>query len=116
MTRKRGRMATYPKLSDSQFSPHEERSHGDTSHSMWVYVPSPICPYPWSSGSRNVGPNIKRETEFVATLGTTAKIHPNVVTRKIVSPYHKRDKPWVFAWMQTEALLPFCDKGWGSKG
>ena len=21
----------------------------------------------------------------------------------------------LFAWMQTEALLPFCDKGWGSK-
>ena len=44
-----------------------------------------------------------------------AKIHPKVVTGKIVSPYHKRDRPWIFAQMQTEALLPFCDKGWGSK-
>ena len=51
----------------------------------------------------------------MAILGKTAKIHPKVVTRKIVSPYHKRKEPWVFAWMQTEALLPFCNKGWGSK-
>ena len=51
----------------------------------------------------------------MAILGKTAKIHPKVVTRKIVSPCHKRDEPRAFAWMQTEALLPFCDKGWGSK-
>ena len=51
----------------------------------------------------------------MAILDKTAKIHPKVVTRKIVSPYHKRDRLWAFAWMQTEALLPFCDKGWGSK-
>ena len=115
MTPKWGRMATHPKLGDSQFSPHEERSHGDTPHSMQVYVPSPNCPSPWSSGSRNLGPNIKGETGFVAIPGKTAKIHPKVVTRKIVSLYHKRDRPWAFAWVQTEALLPFCDKGWGSK-
>ena len=47
-------------------------------------------------------------------VGKTAKIHPKVVTRKIVSPYHKRNEPRAFAWMQTEALLPFCNKGWGS--
>ena len=52
---------------------------------------------------------------FVAILGKTAKIHPKVVTRKIVSPYHKRHRPRAVAWMQTEALIPFCDKGWGSK-
>ena len=51
----------------------------------------------------------------MAMLGKTAKIHPNVVTRKIVSPYHTRNEPWAFAWMQTEALLPFCNNGWGSK-
>ena len=50
----------------------------------------------------------------MAILGKTAKIHPKVVTRKIVSPYHKRKEPGAFAWMQTEALLPFCNKGWSS--
>ena len=47
----------------------------------------------------------------MAILGKTAKIHPKVVTRKIVSPYHKRKEPQAFAWTQTEALLPFCNKG-----
>ena len=78
-------------------------------------VPSPNLPYPWCSGARNCCPNIKGETGYVAILGKTAKLHPHVVTRKIVSPYHKRDRPWAFACMQTEALLPFCDNGWGSK-
>ena len=52
---------------------------------------------------------------FAAILGKTAKFHPKVVTRKNSSPYHKRYEPRAFAWMQTEALLPFWDKGWGSK-
>ena len=108
-------MATYPELGNSQFSLQEERPHGDTPHSMWGYVPSPNRPYPWSSGARNLGPKIEGEMGFVAILGKTAKIHPKVVTRKIVSPYHKRDRPRAFAGMRTEALLPFCDKGWGSK-
>ena len=82
---------------------------------MRVYVPSPNRPYPWSSGARNHGRNIKGEKGFVAILGKRARIHPKVVTRKIVSPYHKRVGPRAFAWMQTEAFLPFCDKGWGSK-
>ena len=48
----------------------------------------------------------------MAILGKTAKIyHPKVVTRKIVSPYHKRKEPPAFAWMQTEALLPFLQQG-----
>ena len=111
MTHKWGRMTTYPKLGDSQLSLREERPHGETPHSMRVYVPSPNCPYPWSSGARNLGPNIKGERGFVAILGKTAKIHPQVVTRKIVSPYHKIKEPRAFAWMQTEALLPFCNKG-----
>ena len=115
MTHKWGRMATYPKLGDSQLSLQEERPHGETPHSMRVYVPSPNRPYPWSSGARNLRPNIKGQTGFVAILGKTAKIHPKVVTRKIVSPYHKRSEPRAFAWMQTEALLSFCNKGWGSK-
>ena len=51
------------------------------------------------------------EKGFVAILGKTAKIHPKVVPRKVVSPYHKRKEPRSFAWMQTEALLPFCNKG-----
>ena len=51
----------------------------------------------------------------MAILGKTAKIHPKVVTRKILSPYHKRSQPRAFAWMQTEALPPLCNKGWGSK-
>ena len=107
MTHKWGRMATYPKLGNSQFSLHEERPHGDTPHSN--------RPHPWSSGARNLEPNIKGEMGFVASLGESAKIHPKVVTRNIVSPYHKKDRPWAFAWMQTKALLPFCNKGWGSK-
>ena len=47
----------------------------------------------------------------MAILGKTAKIHPKVVTRKIVSPCYKRKEPRAFAWMQTGALLPFCNKG-----
>ena len=86
-----------------------------TPHSMRVYVPSPNCPSPWSSGARNLGPDIRGEMEFVAILGKTANIHPKVVTRKIVSPYHKRYEPRAFAWMQTEALPPLCNKGWGSR-
>ena len=73
---------------------------------MRIYVPSPNCPYPSSSGARNLGPNIKGEMGFVAILGKTAKIHPKVVT-----PYHKRKEPRAFAWLQTEALLLFCNKG-----
>ena len=111
MTHKWGRMATYPKLGDSRLSLREERPHGETPHSMRVDVPSSNCPYPWSSGARNLGPNIKGEMGFVAILGKTAKIHPNVVTRKIVSPYHKRYEPRALAWTQTKALLPFCNKG-----
>ena len=99
MTHKWGRMATYLKVGDSQLSLQEERPHGETPHSMRVYVPSPNRPYPWSSGARNLGPNIKGETGFVAILGKTAKIHPKVVTPKIVSPYHKRNEPRAFAWM-----------------
>ena len=52
MTHKPGRMATYPKLGESQLSLQEERPHGETPHSMRVYVPSPNRPYPWSSGAR----------------------------------------------------------------
>ena len=54
MTHKWGRMATYPKLGDSQLSLREERPDGETPHSMRVYVPSPNCPYPWSSGARSL--------------------------------------------------------------
>ena len=115
MTHKWGRMATYPKLGDSELSLQEERAHWETPHSMRVYVPSPIRPYPWPSGARNLGPKIKGEMGFVAILGKTGKIHPKVVTRKIVSPYHKRNAPRAFAWMQTEAFLLFCNKGWGSR-
>ena len=59
MTHKWGRMATYPKLGDSQLSLREERPHGETTHSMRVYVPSPNCPYPWSSGAHNLGGEIR---------------------------------------------------------
>ena len=59
MTHVWGRMATYPKLGDSQLSHQEERPHGETPHSMWAYVPSPNCPYPWSSGARNLGGEIR---------------------------------------------------------
>ena len=111
MTHKWGRMATYPELGDSQLSLRGERPHRETPHSMRVSVPCPNCPYPWSRGARILGPNIKGEIRFVAILGATAKIHPKVVTRKIVSPYHKRYEPRAFAWMQTEALLPFCKNG-----
>ena len=55
MTHKWGRMATFPKLGDSQISLREERPDGETPHSMRVSVPSPNRPYPWSSGARNLG-------------------------------------------------------------
>ena len=74
MTHKWGRMATYARLGNSQFSLHEERPHADTPHSMRVYVPSPNRPYPWSSGARNLGPNIEGEMGFVAIPGKAAKI------------------------------------------
>ena len=51
----------------------------------------------------------------MAIVGKTAKIHPNVVTRKMISPYHKRYEPRAFVWMQTGVWLSFCNKGWGSK-
>ena len=54
MTHKWGRMATYPKLGDSQLSLREERPHGEIPHSMRVSVPSLNCPYSWSSGARNL--------------------------------------------------------------
>ena len=47
----------------------------------------------------------------MAILGKTAKIHPKVVPPNILSPYHERKEPRAFAWMQTEALLTFCNKG-----
>ena len=59
MTHKLGRMATYPKLGDSQLSLREERPHGETPHSMRVSVPSPNCPYPWSSGASNLRGEIR---------------------------------------------------------
>ena len=59
MTHKWGRMATYPKLGDSQLSLREERPHGGTPHLIRVSVPSPSCPYPWSSGARNLGGAIR---------------------------------------------------------
>ena len=59
MTHKWGRMATYPKLGDSQLSLQEERPHGETPHSIRVSVPSPNRPYPWSSGARNLGGEIR---------------------------------------------------------
>ena len=86
MTHKWGRMATYLKLGDSQLSLQEERPHGETPHSMRVYVPSPNRPYPWSSGARNLGPKIRGETEFVAILSKTAKIH--AMTRSRGGPGH----------------------------
>ena len=52
-------MATYPKLGDSQLSLREEMPHGETPYSMLVYVPSLSCLYPWSSGARNLGGEIR---------------------------------------------------------
>ena len=31
-----------------------------------------------------------------------------------ISIFKEENDPRVFAWTQTEALLPFCNKGWGS--
>ena len=59
MTHKWGRMATFLKLGDSQLSLREESPRGETPHSMRVYVPSPNRPYPWSSGARNLGGEIR---------------------------------------------------------
>ena len=59
MTHKWGRMARYSKLGDSQLSLQEERPREETPHSMRAYVPSPNCPYPWSSGTCNLGGEIR---------------------------------------------------------
>ena len=71
-----------------------------------LQMPLPLVKWRTQPPGRNQG-----EKGFVAILGKTAKIHPKVVPRKVVSPYHKRKEPRAFAWMQTEALLPFCNKG-----
>ena len=47
--------------------------------------------------------------------GQNGQNYPKVVLPKIVSPYHKRKEPRAFAWMRSEALLPFCNKGGGSR-
>ena len=54
-----GQNGNIPKLVDSQLSLRDERPHGETPHSMRVYVPSLNCPYPWSSGARNLGGEIR---------------------------------------------------------
>ena len=111
MTRKWGRMATYPKLGDSQLSLREERPHrGNTPFdaSLRALSELPLLSVKWRMQPR--GEN-QGEKGLVAILGKTAKIPPKVVTPKIVSPYHKRKEPRGSAWMQTEALLPFCNKG-----
>ena len=59
MTHTWGRMATYPQLGDSPLSLQEEGPHGETPHSMRVYVPSPNRRYPWSSGAHNLGGEIR---------------------------------------------------------
>ena len=59
MTHKWGKMATYPKLGYSQLPLQTERPHGETPHSMRVYVPSLNRPYPWSSGAHNLGGEIR---------------------------------------------------------
>ena len=115
MTHKWGRMGTYPKLGDSQLSLQEERPHGETPHSMRVNVPSPNRPYPWSSGARDLGGEIRRRRSLWPFWAKRPKFTQKVVTRKIISPCHKNNEPRAFAWMQTRASLPFCNKGWGSK-
>ena len=91
MTHKWGRMATYPQLGDSQLSLHEERPHGETPHSMWVYVPSPNRPYPWSSGPHNLGGEIRGRRGFPPILPKRGLVVPKVFTPKIVSPVPKGD-------------------------
>ena len=111
MTHKWGRMATYPKLGDSQLSLRKERPHEETPHSMRVYVPSPNCPYPWSSGARNLGGVIRGRWGLWPFRAKRPKFTQKWSLQKIVSPYHKKKEPRAFAWVQTEALLPFCNKG-----
>ena len=91
MTHKWGRMATYPKLGDSQLSLQEERPHGETPHSMRVYVPSPNRPYPWSSGAHNLGGEIRGRRSFPPILPKRGLVVPKVFTPKIVSPVPKGD-------------------------
>ena len=111
MTHVWGRMATYPKLGDSQLSHQEERPHGETPHSMWAYVPPPNCPYPWSSGARNLGGEIRGRRSLWPFWAKRPNFTQKVVPPNMVYPYRKRKEPRAFAWMQTEALLPFCTKG-----
>ena len=68
-------------------------------------------PLPWVKWRTQPRGRNQGEMRFVAIPGKTANIHPKVVPPKIVSPYHKRKEPRAFAWMQTEASPPFCNKG-----
>ena len=54
-----GQNGNIPQIGDSQLSLREEWPHGETPHLMRVYVPSLSCPYPWSSGARNLGGEIR---------------------------------------------------------
>ena len=44
----------------------------------------------------------------MAILGKTAKIHLKVVTRKIVSPYHKRKEPRLLHGCKPKLCFPFA--------
>ena len=46
----------------------------------------------------------------MAILGKTAKTHPKVVTRKMISPYHKRKEPQAFAGCKPKLCLPFATR------
>ena len=51
----------------------------------------------------------------MAILGKTAKIRQKWSLEKSYLSVTRDTSLGGFAWMQTEALLPFCNKGWGSK-
>ena len=112
MTNKWGRMTTtYPKLGDSQLSLREERPHGETPHLMRVHVPSPNRPYPWSGGARNLGGKIRGRRGLWPFVAKRPKFTQKLSLEKSYLCITRERSLWT----QTEALLPFCNKGWGSK-
>ena len=111
MTHKWGRMATYPKLGDSQLSHREERPHGETPHSMRVHVPSPNCPYPWSSGARKLGGEIRGRRSLWPFWAKRPKFTQKWSLQISYLRNARERSLGPLAWMQTKALLPFCNKG-----
>ena len=81
-------MGTHPIRCGFMFPPRIAHTLGQVAHAIWGRT---------LRGRRGLWPFLAKQPKFTQKWSL------------------KKDRPWAFAWMQTNALLPFCDKGWGSK-